>query len=178
MLTKKLGIILSALICALLLSSGLASAQNKEVKFFMTGDNCPSGWRHVTLDWVQKNQNEACQAKGMGTWHIARIANGGSQDGSGYKCKSRAKDKRKLGGSLCTKVTSVEAFKGEKCPKGWHHVTHKWVQKNKEKACRAKGMGEWHIVRLAGGGSQDGWGYKCKSRAKDKRKLGGSLCWQ
>jgi hypothetical protein len=152
-----------------------------QVKAFK-GSKCPTGWQHAPYEWVKKNTNKACRASGMGAWHIARIAGGGSQDGSGYRCKNRSKDTRRLGHSLCVQyegaqsITQVKAFSGQTCPSGWRHAPYEWVKKNTSKACRASGMGAWHIARIAGGGSQDGSGYRCKNRSRDTRRLGHSLC--
>ena len=41
---------------------------------------------------------------------------------------------------------------------------------------KIEGMGKWQIVRLAGGGSVDGWGYDCKARTSDSRDLGHVMC--
>lgn len=89
----------------------------------VTGDGqCPAGYTLVTPQEARANQKAACQA--LGTWYIARLAQGGSMDGSGYKCQIRDNDKRGLGHSLC-KVGKTEP---PKPPKGTSlDLTGTWI---------------------------------------------------
>ncbi len=154
----------------LLMNVGTALALDfKAVK----GDGqCPSGYVIATPDNARNNQNQACAA--LGTWYIARLAGGGSMDGSGYNCKIRDKDSRGLGDTLCLRL-EFKASKGDgTCPTGLTLATPQETRANQNKACAA--LGTWSIARLAGGGSMDGSGYNCKIRDKDSRNLGDSLC--
>jgi hypothetical protein len=65
----------------------------------VAGGECPQGQAHVSLADAEANRAAIC-AK-LGTWDIARLAGGGSMDGGGYKCQTRASDDRQLGHSLC-----------------------------------------------------------------------------
>ncbi len=68
-----------------------------------------------------------------------------------------------------------KAVKGDgQCPSGYVLATPNDARANQQQACAA--LGEWYIARLAGGGSMDGPGYKCKIRDKDERGVGDSLC--
>lgn len=69
---------------------------------------CPPGWGLATYAQVNQHTQSACRAPGMGAWHIARIAGGGSQDGSGYSCRNRSHDSRTLGHVLCSKQPTVQ----------------------------------------------------------------------
>ncbi len=70
---------------------------------------------------------------------------------------------------------TFKASKGDgKCPSGYVLATAGDARANQQKACKA--LGTWYIARLAGGGSMDGPGYKCKIRDKDRRGMGHSLC--
>ncbi len=60
---------------------------------------CPSGYALATPQEARTDQTSACGV--LGTWEIARLADGGSMDGSGYDCKIRDSDTRELGHSLC-----------------------------------------------------------------------------
>ncbi|MBU50577.1 MAG: hypothetical protein CL920_18015 [Deltaproteobacteria bacterium] len=156
------------------------SRRGPKFRAFKGDRRCPRGWRLASYGMVKRFPRRACRAPGMGQWHIVRLAGGGSQDGWGYKCRNRPRDSRKLGGSLCVpgrpRIPKFRAFKGARCPRGWRRATYGMVKRFPRRACRAPGMGRWHIARLAGGGSQDGWGYKCRNRPRDKRGLGHSLC--
>lgn len=65
----------------------------------VAGANCPQGQSHVSLADAEANRAAVC-AK-LQTWDIARLAGGGSMDGRGYNCQTRASDTRQLGHSLC-----------------------------------------------------------------------------
>ena len=71
----------------------------------IAGANCPAGYSHVTYQKATRNRAAYCNR--LQAWDIARLANGGSMDGSGYQCKTRAKDTRQLGHSLCEKKAVV-----------------------------------------------------------------------
>jgi len=60
------------------------------------------------------------------------------------------------------------------CPSGYGLATPQEARADQQNACQV--LGTWYIARLAGGGSMDGPGYKCKIRDKDDRNLGHSLC--
>jgi len=64
-----------------------------------TTENCPQGYQHMTFDEAQSNAQQVCET--LGTWDIARLADGGSMDGPGYDCKIRESDDRELGHSIC-----------------------------------------------------------------------------
>jgi len=85
------------LIGLLLVSSSSVFADSVRV----SGEHCPKGYTHVTYEQVKTDPKQYCNQ--LKTWDIARLANGGSMDGSGYQCKIRASDERKLGHSLCEK---------------------------------------------------------------------------
>ncbi len=73
---------------------------------------CPGGWRPATLDEVNANAAAARSTPGLGAWHIARLACGGSQDGSGNEFRNRAEDARELGHTLCIKSSQPEFCEG------------------------------------------------------------------
>jgi hypothetical protein len=58
------------------------------------------------------------------------------------------------------------------CPSGYTLATPEDAANSD--ACNQ--LGEWDIVRLAGGGSLDGPGYGCNIRSRDSRALGNTLC--
>lgn len=60
------------------------------------------------------------------------------------------------------------------CPTGYRLAEMWEVDAEKSAACNT--LGQWYIARVAGGGSQDGPGYECRSRTPDTRPLGHSLC--
>ena len=126
----------------------------------------------VNMLEYQANKTQACNR--MGQWYIARIEGGASVDGPGYSCKSRKGDSRDLGHSLCAKYTYSRPSAGASCRPGFKLATPNQVRRSNSAACSK--LGQWDIVRLAGGGSMDGPGYGCKVRLKDTRPLGHSLC--
>jgi hypothetical protein len=67
-----------------------------------TGRDCPRSTIPVTYAEALANQSALCAM--LGTWFIARLADGGSIDGPGYKCRMRPRDPRALGHSLCKVV--------------------------------------------------------------------------
>jgi len=67
--------------------------------FVVDGESCPPGSTYVTYEDTVEHRDELCGL--MGSWYIARIADQGSMDGPGYKCKSRPYDERSLGNALC-----------------------------------------------------------------------------
>jgi hypothetical protein len=67
------------------------------------GRDCPARTTRVTYAEALANQSALCAM--LGTWFIARLAEGGSIDGPGYKCRMRPHDPRVLGHSLCKAVT-------------------------------------------------------------------------
>jgi hypothetical protein len=80
-----------------------ASAQGSEPVFKnVVGEACPSGSVLVTYNEALKFR--ASLAKILGTWDIARLANG-SMDGGGYSFKVRPSDNRTLGNALCKELS-------------------------------------------------------------------------
>ena len=146
----------------------------------VAGQNCPHGYTHVSYNDVKANPRRFCSK--LAQWDIARLANGGSMDGAGYKCKFRPSDSRQLGHSLCktkrkvrpNKAVNAIKVQGSSCPKGYRHASYKQVSKNPKAFCSK--LAQWDIARLANGGSMDGAGYQCKYRPSDSRQLGHSLC--
>ncbi|MEO1233192.1 MAG: hypothetical protein AAFZ18_30280, partial [Myxococcota bacterium] len=63
---------------------------------------------------------------------------------------------------------------GQRCPAGLQPVTLAEARSYRRDICRS--LGQWDVVRLAGGGSMDGPGYDCRQRARDSRELGHVLC--
>lgn len=63
---------------------------------------------------------------------------------------------------------------GQRCPRGDVMVSFAEASRHSNRVCSR--LGEWEIVRLAGGGSMDGRGYGCKRRRNDTRALGAVLC--
>jgi hypothetical protein len=68
------------------------------------GETCPAGYRHVTYVEALENARQLCFI--LKEWDIARLAHGASMDGSGYDCKIRPDDERRLGHSLCVRGES------------------------------------------------------------------------
>ncbi len=64
----------------------------------------------------------------------------------------------------------------EGCDYGTRSVTYNEAKANLAKIKTAPGMGPWHIVRLADGGSVDGPRYGGQARASDGRPLQHILC--
>jgi len=60
------------------------------------------------------------------------------------------------------------------CPTGYVLASYQEVMEHNDQACGT--LGQWDIVRLEGGGSMSGSGYKCKAFHKDTRGMGSSLC--
>ncbi|WP_427157197.1 SAV_2336 N-terminal domain-related protein [Aliinostoc sp. HNIBRCY26] len=67
-----------------------------------SGETCPSGYTLVTYE--EAIENREILSRKLETWDIARIAGGGSMDGSGYDSKIRQQDERGLGHSLCKRL--------------------------------------------------------------------------
>lgn len=88
----------------MLFASGIASATDfKNVK--TTTGQCPTGYTLASYDEATKERTQACKV--LGQWDIARLAGGGSMDGSGYQCKTRQNDTRGLGNALCRPPASM-----------------------------------------------------------------------
>ncbi|EAW39366.1 hypothetical protein [Lyngbya sp. PCC 8106] len=68
----------------------------------VSGETCPSG--STLVAYKEALDNRAVLSQKLGTWDIARLANGGSMDGSGYNSKIRATDERTLGHALCKRL--------------------------------------------------------------------------
>lgn len=66
------------------------------------GETCPFGFTLITYEEAVENRDILIQK--LDTWDIARIANGGSMDGSGYDSQIRQKDERELGHCLCKHI--------------------------------------------------------------------------
>jgi len=171
---KPLFIILTITASAFLSTAPTVSFAQEFAKY--RGDNtCADGYELATPTATRANVQQACRA--LDTWTIARLAGGGSMDGSGYNCKIRDSDTRSLGDTLCMRSTEpkfkVQAGDGQ-CPDNYVMASAHQVRDETENACAA--LGTWFIARLAGGGSMDGNGYNCKVRDTDNRGLGHSLC--
>ena len=95
-ISRTNGLQLATVVASLLIGSA-AYADVKRV----AGANCPAGYAHVTYQKATAQRANYC--KSLQAWDIARLANGGSMDGSGYQCKTRPNDTRQLGHSLCEK---------------------------------------------------------------------------
>lgn len=67
-----------------------------------SGETCPSGFSLVT--YKEAIENKDVLSRKLETWDIARLAGGGSMDGSGYNSKIRQEDERGLGHSLCKRL--------------------------------------------------------------------------
>jgi len=86
--------------------ASVAAMQNPSVmpalnfKAFPGDGTCEEGYTLATPQEVSANP-QSCHA--LGIWYIARLADGGSMDGPGYRCQVRDNDERKLGHSLCKK---------------------------------------------------------------------------
>lgn len=68
----------------------------------------------------------------------------------------------------------VQAQGDGACPPGMAPLS--LAQATAQRASICPQLGQWDILRLAGGGSMDGPGYQCQVRASDPRRLGGTLC--
>ena len=78
--------------------------ENQEVTIIKySGETCPARYDHLTLSQATQHKTAICNEI-LASFDIARLANGGSMDGSGYDCKMRADDTRSLGDSLCIRV--------------------------------------------------------------------------
>jgi hypothetical protein len=89
-------------------SGGLTNTSPSSVQNFeaavvkVSGEACPSGSTLVTYQEALNNRDVLSQK--LDTWDIARLADGGSMDGSGYDSKIRAEDERALGHALCKRL--------------------------------------------------------------------------
>lgn len=95
------------LIASLLLVSTASLADVKRV----VGERCPAGYAHVTYQKATAGRAAYCGK--LQAWDIARLAGGGSMDGSGYQCKTRQQDNRQLGHSLCESKPAVSGGTGK-----------------------------------------------------------------
>lgn len=93
-------ILISAISLACFASANAQSAYTK-----VTGEACPSGQRAAELWEVKTDAKAACGA--LAEWDIARLANGASLSGPGYKCEEKDSDQRKLGHALCVKAPEL-----------------------------------------------------------------------
>lgn len=134
-------------------------------KWFTTSSSLRRNYNYAQC-WMMNSCGHGGKRSGGGCYKWARCAHG----------KNYLRPQRPSVRPRPRPIRFVRAFKGARCPRGWRHAPYRWVLRNRSKACRAPGMGRWHIARIAGGGSQDGYGYKCRNRRRDKRKLGSSLC--
>jgi len=84
--------------------------------------------------------------------------------------------------ALDFRLINGDAYKNSniQCPDGYAVAVHERLSDSvsRDKACRI--LGDWYIVRTADGGSMDGigcggWRY-CKTRPRDDRELGQTLC--
>lgn len=75
-------------------------------------NSCPNNYRLMTFPEAKANVKNIC--RNLSDWYIARLAGGGSMDGSAYNCKIRPVDERSLGNSVCianpqpNKINSAE----------------------------------------------------------------------
>ncbi len=67
--------------------------------FVVAGRSCPADSRMVGHDEAVAARHDICRI--LGAWSIARLAEGGSMDGPGYRCGIRDRDERDLGHILC-----------------------------------------------------------------------------
>ncbi len=74
----------------------------EEAVFKVSGETCPAGSALVTYEEALINKDSL--SRKLGSWDIARLADGGSMDGPGYDSKIRAKDERGLGHALCKRL--------------------------------------------------------------------------
>lgn len=89
----------TAILLAILVLATAAGASGQSFKVFEGDGVCGAGYRLATYAEASGQRQAACAV--LGEWYIARLAGGGSMDGPGYQCKTREKDDRKLGHSLC-----------------------------------------------------------------------------
>ncbi len=71
----------------------------KTAFFRVTGETCPVFSRLVTFQ--EAMANKALLSEKLDRWDIAKLADGGSMDGPGYRSKIRANDDRSFGHALC-----------------------------------------------------------------------------
>lgn len=136
------------------------------------GDSpCPSGYSLATLE--EAESGDVCSL--LGTWDIVRLAGGGSIDGPGYGCGTRASDDRSLGHALCKTPTTFSVHSGDgHCDSPAQPVSYEVASAHATDACAP--LGPWYIARLSDGGSMDGPGYGCGIRPLDERPVGHTLC--
>ena len=133
---------------------------------------CTGGYKSVSYLTANAYRGAVCSV--LGTWDIARLGDGGSMDGPGYGCGTRATDGRGLGNTVCAQYSFREVQGDVPCPSGFRYVTPDEARSRISQLCGM--VGTWDIIRLAGGGSMDGPGYGCGVRDLDTRGLGDSLC--
>lgn len=88
-----------AILLAVVVLVTAAGVSAQDFKVFPGDNACGAGYRLATYAEASGQRQAACAV--LGEWYIARLAGGGSMDGPGYQCKTREKDDRQLGHSLC-----------------------------------------------------------------------------
>ena len=68
----------------------------------VVGEQCPPGHALVPQALIERHRSEICGL--LGSWYIARTAQGGSLSGPGYRCHHQRADERPLGHALCMPV--------------------------------------------------------------------------
>lgn len=89
----------------------------------VSGETCPLGYTLVTYQEAIKNKE--LLSRKLNLWDIARLANGGSMDGSGYNLKIREKDERTLGHCLCKKTEPENPEEPDNQDSNWRGNTYK-----------------------------------------------------
>ena len=136
-----------------------------------TGDNaCQPGEAVLTMQEAEAMHPTLCSM--LPPWHIVRLADGGVIDGPGYGCHIYVGHAGGLGHTFCIDADFSRA--GSTCPDGTLLADKVSADINRAEACGV--LASWDIARLSNGGSMDGPGYGCGSRATDARALGNSLC--
>lgn len=138
----------------------------------VVGTSCPAGSAPATYAQAVKHGAAFCGV--LGTWTIARLADGGSMDGGGYGCGARPVDDRGMGHILCVDTPQVVEAVGQTCPSGF--VAASFLQTLHYKSSFCPSLGAWSISALVDGGSMDGNGYGCGARQYDSRGFGSVLC--
>jgi hypothetical protein len=81
------------------LSVNASNVQAETIK--VNGENCPRGYRLVSLSKVEVNASQYCGM--IGRWDIVRLSGNASISGRGYNCGLQTNDRRGLGNALCEK---------------------------------------------------------------------------
>lgn len=135
---------------------------------------CPSGSYALSISAAMTYEEQACKA--LNGTPSARLLGGGSISTVGGWCHVKHKDNSKQAATLCYSLPLRLHNQDNSCPAGHRLVTVQEAALFNAAACKALDGNQWHVARLAEGGSMGGAGYSCGIKAQEPQPLGNSLC--